>query len=89
MEWLKSRLVDDWHRAWRWGSVRFTALLGLLIWALLQFPDLAAAALNALPAEMRGALPTSVSLGLVGITVFARLLKKKQEPDHGGPDGAE
>lgn len=36
---LRRRLADDAHEAWRWGSMRFLALGGVVQAALLTTPD--------------------------------------------------
>lgn len=35
---LRLRLIDDWHQAWRWSSVRLIAVSGAMQAALLAFP---------------------------------------------------
>jgi hypothetical protein len=35
---MKLRLIDNWHRAWRWSSIRFLALGGVTQAALLTTP---------------------------------------------------
>lgn len=35
---LRVRLVDDWHQAWRWSSVRLIAVSAALQTVLLAFP---------------------------------------------------
>lgn len=37
---MKLRLVDDWHKAWKWSSVRLMALSGTADLALHYFKDL-------------------------------------------------
>ena len=61
------KLVDDWHRAWRWFSMQFIAAAGATQLALLAFPD-----------TLRSYIPDSVThavaVALLVAAVLGRLI---------------
>lgn len=38
-EGVRLRLVNDWHNAWKWSSIRFLLIGGAIQTGLLAFPD--------------------------------------------------
>lgn len=74
---LRDRLVDDWCHAWRWWSVRMTALGGLLMSALAMIP--------VLPVEIQALFPPSVRVAVAGLwvaaSIYARVAKQKPDAD--------
>lgn len=66
------RLVDEWRRAWRWFSVQ-----AMVLAAAVQ------AAWDALPADMRAAVPaglvTGVTLLLLMLGIGGRLVKQRKD----------
>ncbi|MES1995566.1 MAG: hypothetical protein V4522_15900 [Pseudomonadota bacterium] len=78
--WLCARLIDDWHRAYTFTSIRLAAI-GALIEAFVQaFPGTATEIWNAMPQDLRALLPSWVTgsfpiLLLVAIAV-ARITRK-------------
>lgn len=68
MNWLKQRLVDDWHGMLRWWSVRMTLIGGLLATLLSLMPSM--------PAEVQAALPIRYRLVLVAVWALAALLSR-------------
>jgi len=78
--WIRARLIDDWHRAWKFSSVRLAAL-GAMLEAFVQwFPGTATEAWNALPQDMRGLLPAGLTRALPIILLvsiaLARITRK-------------
>ncbi len=55
----KLRLVDDWHQAWRWSSIRFLAVGGVVQTSLLSFPG-----------ALQQYLPPKVLSGLAMFALF-------------------
>jgi hypothetical protein len=83
MKWLRDRLVDDWHCATRWWSVRFNAV-GLAILSFVSFdPTAALGVWNMMPGEVRAVLPHNFLTVLGGILIFLALLSRvvKQKPN--------
>ncbi len=78
---LRARLVDDWHTAWRWWSVRLAALFGVLATYLLAAPETLVAVIHSLPAELRGWLPPLAGPVLTALIVLVRLYKQKGKAD--------
>jgi uncharacterized membrane-anchored protein len=74
MDWLKARLVDDWHRGWRWLSVQLNAFallwMGLYALAPVLPPELVAV----LPSPYRG--PVMASYAVLGI--FFRFIAQRK-----------
>ena len=59
--WLCARLIDDWHRAYTFSSIRLAAI-GALIEAFVQaFPGTASEIWNAMPQDLRVLLPAWVT----------------------------
>lgn len=71
---IRARLVDDWHRAWRWSSVRLSALGVLGFGTFASFPSLAVQCWNALPASVRDRLPDHVAYIVAAMTCLTILL---------------
>lgn len=74
---LTDRLVADWrgwHRMW---SVRLGALAGIALAFLVEAPETALGALNALPPETRAAISPFAGLALWGLVTVVRLWKQK------------
>jgi hypothetical protein len=73
MEWLKSRLIDDWQRAWRFASVRLqvAAIAFLALYELVP----------AVPQEISALIPSAWRGPLLGcyavLGIVARLMRKK------------
>lgn len=61
------RLVDDWHKCWRWLSIQFIAVAGALQLAVMAFPDVLRTALG-------DATLHYVSLALLAAAVLGRLI---------------
>lgn len=55
-------LIEDWHQAWRWGSIRLIAVSAALQTALLAFP---------LKDYVPGWIIQDVSTATLGITLAA------------------
>lgn len=80
---MKLHLVDDWHRAWRWWSVQFAALIGLLPELLYRIAEAAEHLLPALSQPVLDNLPPwlrSVSAVLALIAVALRLVRQPVKP---------
>ncbi|QMV32619.1 hypothetical protein 2B_00046 [Ralstonia phage Bakoly] len=66
---LKTHLVDDWHKAYRWLSVQIMVLAGAInaAWAYI-------------PAEFKAAVPperlSQMTYALLGLAVVARLIRQ-------------
>ena len=78
--WLRARIIDDWHRAWKFSSVQIAAA-GALIGTLVQaFPGVVTEIWNALPQDMRALLPgwltSSLPVALLVAIALARITKK-------------
>jgi len=65
---IQKRLVDDWRQAWRWWSVRMTAIGTLLGGALAIMPSM--------PAEVQAMIPTKYRLIAVGLWAMASLYSR-------------
>lgn len=73
MDWLRARLIDDWHRAWRFASVRLqlAAIAFLALYELV--PAIPQEISTLIPQAWRGPL-----LGLYAVLgIAARLVRKK------------
>ncbi len=78
-------LKSNWRQAWRWWSVRVSALGALLYTLLLAFPDFVLELWALLPQEVVAQLPAHVA-GVVPIAFFvaaiaARVLKQRDATD--------
>ena len=79
------RLLPDWRQAWRWWSVRVSALGALLAAIALLAPDVVGAVWAALPPELLAKLPRNVAmavpLGLELATIIARITRQRTSTD--------
>jgi hypothetical protein len=78
--WLCARLIDDWHRAYTFSSIRLAAI-GALIEAFVQaFPGTATEIWNAMPQDLRALLPAwltgSFQVLLLVAIAFARITRR-------------
>ena len=84
---LRARLIDDWHKAGRFWTVRLAALGAALQGFLTAFPSYATQAWNALPDDMRSGLPAQIIKALPFILfasiILSRVMKQK------GPDDVQ
>ncbi|WP_230769790.1 DUF7940 domain-containing protein [Sphingomonas sp. Leaf4] len=75
------KLTPDWRQAWRWWSVRLSALGSLLCAFALASPDTLLAVWQALPADVVALLPERlvaiVPLILFTLTIGARLVQQQ------------
>jgi hypothetical protein len=79
---LRARLVDDWHEAARWWSMRFNAI-GLANLSFVSIdPTAALGVWNMMPGEVRAVLPHNFLTVLGGILIFLAMLSRvvKQKP---------
>lgn len=71
----------DWRQAWRWWSVRVSALGSILMAAALAAPDQLLLLWNMLPLELRARMPehvgTLISLVLFILVIVVRLVPQK------------
>lgn len=69
------KLVTDWKRAWRWSSVRLSALGAILMGAA----EVAGSSWSALPPDVRDAIPHAQTIALVLFVLVpvARILKRE------------
>lgn len=74
-------LIPNWRQAWRWWSVRVSALGTLLLALAIAAPDVVAGAWALLPAEVLAILPRNVALivplMLQAGTGLARILRQR------------
>ena len=67
---MTAYLVDEWKAAWRWFSVQSMALAAVLLGAWQALPD-----------ELRGALPPALphwlAIALLVLGIAGRLVKQK------------
>ncbi len=82
------KLTPDWRQAWRWWSVRLSALGSLLCAIALASPDALFAAWQALPADVVALLPerlaTAVPMLLFMAIAAARVVQ--QQPNEVADD---
>ncbi len=71
------KLVDEWRHAWKWASVRLSAL-GALIMVL---AEVAGQSWAALPPDLRAHIPhaDSIALVLFLMTPIARILTREKK----------
>ena len=76
---LKLHLIDDWDRAWKWASVR-TSALGILIMGAAQ---ILGSSWTSLPPSLQQYIPHAdvIAMILFGVTMVGRLFKWKVEPN--------
>jgi hypothetical protein len=71
----------DWRHAWRWWSVRVSALGSILMAAAIAAPDQLLLLWNMLPLELRARMPEHVglliSLGLFLLVIVVRMVPQK------------
>lgn len=80
---MKLQMVEDWHRAWRWWSVRFAAVVGLLPELAYRVAEAAEHLLPALSQPVLDNLPPwlrSASAVLALIAVALRLVRQPVKP---------
>lgn len=80
---MKLHLVEDWHRAWRWWSVRFAAVVGLLPELIYRVAEAAEHLLPALSQPVLENLPPwlrSVAAVMALIAVALRLVRQPERP---------
>lgn len=75
---LRPKLVQDWHRSWRWFSVQFIAASATVQTALLAFPE-----------TLRTYLPEGALKALVVVLLLAAIVgrlvdQEKTNVDHTG-----
>lgn len=79
------RLLPNWRQAWRWWSVRVSALGALLAAIALLAPDVVGAVWSALPPDLVAQLPRNVAmavpLGLELATILARITRQRTSTD--------
>lgn len=84
-DWLRARLIDDWHRAGKFWSVRLAAVGAALQGFATAFPGMATEAWNALPDSMRAGAPGVVLKALPVIlfllVIVSRITKQKAPTD--------
>lgn len=75
------KLVSNWRRAWRWSSVRLSALGALVMGAA----EVAGSSWSALPPDIRDSIPHAPTIGLVLFLLMpiARVLTTKGGTDDG------
>ena len=56
--WLCARLIDDWHRAYTFSSIRLAAIGALIETFVQAFPGTASEVWNAMPQDLRALLPS-------------------------------
>lgn len=73
------RLVDDWRRAWRWSSVRLSAL-GALVMAV---AEVAGSSWSALPPDVRDSIPHAQTIALILFVAvpIARIFTRGEKAD--------
>jgi hypothetical protein len=76
---VRARLVDDWHTAWRWWSIRLAALFGLIATYLLAAPETLVQVINILPPELRRWVPPALGPLITGLIVGIRLYKQGEK----------
>ena len=81
---LKLRLIDDWRRFWRWGSVQMAAVAATGAAVLLNVSGAAQAALAAMPAELRSSLPAWLPIAMFVVPTLARVLTFRKKDDGNG-----
>jgi hypothetical protein len=79
------KLVHNWRQAWRWWSVRVSALGAALSALAIGAPDLILSAWSNLPPDAREALPFRLSMIvptiLFALNILARILKQRERHD--------
>lgn len=72
------QLIPTWRSFWRFWSVRFTFLGGVLLTLVTSFPDAALQAWLMLPQDLKQFIPPHylqiVSVGLLLLSILARLI---------------
>ncbi|MEP9401846.1 hypothetical protein [Sphingomonas sp. VNH70] len=81
------KLIPEWRQAWRWWSVRLSALGSLLCAIALASPDAVLAVWQALPAELVASLPERL-VAVVPMLLFAaagvaRVIQQQREVGDG------
>jgi hypothetical protein len=73
------KLVDDWRRAWRWSSVRLSALGALVMAAA----EVAGSSWSALPPDIRDSIPHAQTIALVLFVLMpiARIFTREEASD--------
>jgi hypothetical protein len=75
LDWLKSKLVDDWRDARRWWSVRINAIGMVILPLLVMVP--------ALPTEIQAMMPPTYRAIAVALwcaaSIAARMIKQKDK----------
>lgn len=79
------KLVENWRQAWRWWSVRLSALGTLLSAAALAFPDALIAVWHIIPAARLARLPAGfvaiAPLLLFAGVLAARIIQQRRNDD--------
>lgn len=80
-----ARLIDDWHKAGRFWSVRLAAIGAALQGFVAAFPGYATQAWNAMPEDLRTGLPATIIKALPFILfasiILSRVTKQKSPTD--------
>jgi len=78
---LRIRLIDDWHRSWRFWSMRLSLIGALFSTASVAFPSAMLAAWNTLPPDLRALIPAhiaqAIAAALFVATMAARLFRQR------------
>lgn len=82
---LTDRLVADWRRWYKWGSMRLSAIGAAVFGFLAAFPGVALEIWNQIPADIRALLPNRVGYVIAALTflgvMYSRVTKKKDKTD--------
>lgn len=78
-------LVPNWRQAWRWWSVRVSAIGAALSALAIGAPDLITSVWTSLPVDAREALPFRLSMVvptvLFALNILARILQQHEKHD--------
>jgi hypothetical protein len=89
---IKLEFIDNVKHAWRMWSLRFQAIAATIISWFVLSPDAALYVWKNLPDEFKSAIPPEympmIGVAIMGIGMFARLIKQSKLPKDGGSNDA-
>lgn len=82
MKKIRDYLINDWHLAWRFWSMRVDAFGVAFASVFLAFPSLAVDVWNNFPADLKTYIPQQwtpyISIGLLGLSIVVRVVKQRK-----------
>lgn len=88
---LRARLIDDWHKGWKFWSIRLSGIGIALQTLLLSWASLPLDLWNMMPLEVKQHVPPRIAFALPALffaaAMIARFISQGKKCDADTPDG--